>query len=107
MPKQGAQTLGEVMGAKGAEAAKRGLTLADLPKLLGESMPRIQYNPLGRLHLMNALKQRFGANYRNIPGIQGIISEFDREAKTELEHYMIRKRLGKTKAEGGSHGPSK
>lgn len=94
MAKGGAQTLGEVMGAKGAEAAKRGLSLQDLPKLLGESMPKIQFNPLGRVHLLNALKQRFGVNYRNIPGVQNIIQEFDHESKIELEHHIIKKRLG-------------
>lgn len=55
----------------------------DLPKLLGEKMPELPRNRLGRYRLMNALKLRFGIGYKNIPGIKDIIADFDQQVETE------------------------
>lgn len=69
-------TLAEVMGK---ELSPKGLE--DLPKILGERMPEIEYSELGRMRLLKALRVRFGDGFRNLPGIKGIINEFDKELK--------------------------
>lgn len=71
-------TLGELLGKK-----TTGLTLKDLPELLGEKMPELPYNRIGKYRLSNALRLRFGPGYRNIPGIKSIIEEFDLNVSTE------------------------
>jgi hypothetical protein len=88
-------TLGEVLGKKGEQAHGRGLELHDLPALLGEGMPKLEYHALGRVRLMRALRTRFGENYKNVPGIAAVIQKFDHEAKIELEHHKIKMRLGR------------
>ncbi len=95
MSKKANATLGEVMGRKGASAHERGLELKDLPDLLGEGMPRLEFHALGRLRLMKALRARFGENYRNVPGIQSVIKKFDDEVKIEAQHHLIRMKLGR------------
>lgn len=94
---KGKVTLGELMGKHADSAKDSGVELHDLPNLLGEGMPKLEFHALGRVRLMQALKRRFGAGYRNIPGISGVMDKFDREAKIELEHHMIKKHLGKKK----------
>lgn len=74
-------TLNELMGAKGKTASERKLGLSDLGDLLGEAMPKLQFNPVGRLRLTTALRKRFGDDYRNLPGIDDIMKEFDDEAR--------------------------
>lgn len=69
-------SLAEIMGSKGADAAE-GLSLKHLPDLLGDAMPEMPLNAIGRHRLITALKGRFGHNYRNIPGVRNIVSEFD------------------------------
>lgn len=73
-------SIGELMGKRGSDAKARKLTLDDLPELLGDKLPVIKYNPVGRLRLMSALRIRFGDGYRHIPGVDDIIKEFDAEA---------------------------
>lgn len=70
-------SLGELMG-KGFEHRDK-LTLEDLPKLLGEKMPHIPYDRVGRVRLVNALHQRFGPGFKSVPGIADILKEFDKE----------------------------
>lgn len=86
-------SLNELMG-KGGEAAKsRELSLNDLPELLGDAMPVIDKTPVGRLRLVSALRNRFGDQWRNIPGVSSIMKEFDEEAKFRVkieEMKMIR-----------------
>ena len=72
--------LGELLG-ESAEKSK--LSMKDLPELLGEKMPEMPMNRVGHYRLMQALKQRFGAGYRNIPMIQGILKEFEDNMNTE------------------------
>ncbi len=95
MSKKANVTLGEIMGRKGETAAGRGVELHDLPDLLGERMPKLEYHALGRIRLMRALKERFGENYRNVPGIQHVIQKFDNEAKIEMQHHLLKMKLGR------------
>lgn len=94
MGKKANLTLGEVMGRKGAEHSG-GVELKDLPDLLGEGMPKLEFHALGRVRLMRALRQRFGEGFRNVPGIQSLISKYDQETKTEMQHHLLRKKFGR------------
>lgn len=78
-------SLGELMGKDvgGGQIP----TMKDLPKLLGEKMPHITFDRIGRMRLVNALAQRFGPSYRNLPHINNILKEFDNEVKY---HNVIR-----------------
>lgn len=93
MAKHGNITLNELMGQKGDHVKDHGLDFEDLKLLLGERMPHLQFDPLGRHRLIHALRDRFGANYKNMPEIQGILSKFDEHAKREVEFHRIKKRL--------------
>lgn len=76
-------TLAEIMGKGGAEK-NRSLGLSDLPELLGEGMPDLQMTRVGRVRLIRALKQRFGDGFRSVPGVSGILKEFDKEKDFNL-----------------------
>lgn len=96
---KGRHSLGEIMGKKGAEmAGSKKLSFDDLGDLLGEGMPTINYDRVGRYRLMNALKGRFGVNYRNIPGIMDIVKDFD--DRVDFEDKV--RRMGQIKYEGKS-----
>lgn len=69
-------SLNEIMGSK-AGSAGGNLSLNDLPSILGESMPELPKNNVGRFRLVRALQQRFGKNFRSLPGVSNIIKEFD------------------------------
>ena len=71
-------TLAELLGKDVGQ-----MSMSDLPKLLGEKMPEIPHNRIGRFRLNQALKLRFGPGYKNIPGIKNILSEFDKHVETE------------------------
>lgn len=70
-------TLGEIMGGKAEEIKSKGLSLNDLPEILGEAMPDLPKNSVGRFRLVRALRNRFGANYRSLPGVSNVLKEFD------------------------------
>lgn len=72
--------LGELLGSA---ANKSDLGLKDLPELLGEQMPDLPKNRIGKFRLINALSQRFGPGFRNLPMVSKIIDEFDEEVKLE------------------------
>lgn len=74
-PKGGKATMGELMG--GAQ----GMSLKDLPDILGEKMTELPKNKIGRYRLVRSLRNRFGNEYRNIPGIKDLIGEFDEEIR--------------------------
>ncbi len=95
MSKKANLTLGEVLGKQGEQSHAQGLELRHLPDLLGEGMPKLEFHALGRVRLMRALRQRFGENFKNVPGIQGLIQKYDKETKIEAEHHLIRQRLGR------------
>lgn len=75
--------MGELMGKAGG---KSNLSLKDLPEILGEKMPELPKNRLGKMRLLNALQVRFGPGYNNIPMVSGILKEFDQEV--ELENVL-------------------
>jgi len=72
--------LGELLGSS---AEKQDLSLEDLPELLGEKMPDMPLNRVGKYRLVNALKQRFGPGFRNVPMVSKIISEFEQKMNDE------------------------
>jgi hypothetical protein len=73
-------TLNEIMGS---EAEAKSYSMKDLPELLGEQMPELPHNRVGRYRLLNALKIRFGNGYKNLPGVKNILNEFDKNAEFE------------------------
>lgn len=83
-------TLGELLG-EGFEGRTQ-LALNDLPKLLGEKMPEIKFDRVGRLRLLNSLRMRFGDGYRNVPGIKDLLGEFDKEIKVNSIVKLNRRR---------------
>lgn len=89
-------SLNELMG-KAAGSGSKKLTLDDLGELLGERMPKLQFSPVGRLRLTTALRNRFGDNYRNLPGIDEIMKEFDDHANfnVKLQEMKMIKGSGK------------
>jgi len=79
-PAEKPASLGELLG-KSAE--KKDLNLEDLPEILGEKMPELPKNRIGKFRLINALQMRFGNGYRNIPMVSKIIKQFDDEINFE------------------------
>jgi hypothetical protein len=77
----GKVSLNEVMGKAGDKS--EGLSMSDLKDLLGEKMPELPKNRVGRFRIVNALKQRFGAGFRSIPGVSNIMKEFDGDMEFE------------------------
>lgn len=73
-------TLGELLGKSGSKAS---LSLKDLPDILGEKMPELPRDRIGKFRLIQSLQLRFGDGFRNLPHIKGIIEEFDKEVETE------------------------
>lgn len=74
-------SLGELMGS--ASSTQSNLGLKDLPTILGEKMPDLPKNRIGKFRLVNALQQRFGPGFRNIPHVNNIIKEFDQHVSDE------------------------
>lgn len=79
----GRLSLAEIMGKKGEDSDKEFGT-DDLQDLLGDGMIKMSFNPLGRVRLLRALKQRFGDGFRNVPGVSGILKDFDGRANMDL-----------------------
>lgn len=75
-------SMAELMGKAGHKDPKR-MGLSDIKEILGEKMPEIAFDRVGRLRLITALSQRFGLNFRQMPGVNNIIKEFDEELKTQ------------------------
>lgn len=70
-------SLAELMGSKAAGSG--GLSLKQLPEVLGDAMPELPRNAVGRYRLIRALQQRFGDNFRALPGVSSVVKEFDDE----------------------------
>lgn len=80
------------MGTSGAQAGSSGrLTLKQLPEILGEGMPDLPRNGIGRHRLIRAMKQRFGANWRTLPGVSELINDFDGVLELERKVAQIKK----------------
>ena len=89
-------SLSEVMGKKASELASGGLKMSDLPELLGDGMPDLDMSNVGRIRLVRALKQRFGSNFRSLPGLKDIVREFDDRAKLAVTAEKIKSvKMGK------------
>lgn len=82
-------SLAEVMGKAGAERQGK-LTLDHLPELLGEAMPDLPRNAVGRYRLIRSLKARLGPNYRALPGVSDIVREFDSAVDVERRIAQVR-----------------
>lgn len=89
------ESLNELMGRSGAAVHKRKLNLNDLHDLLGERMPKLEFNPIGRLRLTNALRNRFGNEYHNLPGIGDIMKEFDHESAFSVKLQEMKQIRGR------------
>jgi len=85
--------MSEVMGKTGATQK---ITLANLPEILGEKMPRLPLNRVGKVRLIQALKNRYGGSYRNLPGVSELLHEFE----TETEHDDMLAKMRKIKIKG-------
>lgn len=81
MSRKGKASLAELMGSKAASSG--GLSLSQLPDILGDAMPELPRNAVGRFRLIQALQQRFGDNFRALPGVKNIVKEFDDEVAYE------------------------
>ena len=96
MSRAGKITLNEIMG-KAAASGQKSLSLDDLGELLGERMPKLEYTPVGRFRLTSALRNRFGDNYRNLPGISDIMKEFDDQARFNVKIQEMKQIMRKVK----------
>ena len=82
-------SMNEVMGKGGVKK----MTLESLPEILGEKMPRLPLNRVGKVRLIQALRNRYGASYRNLPGVSDVLKEFE----TATEHDDTLAKLRKIK----------
>jgi hypothetical protein len=84
----GRASLSELIGKAGGKSGK--LSLEQLPEILGDAMPELPKNAIGKHRLVTALRNRFGHDFRNLPGVSGLISEFDESIALEHRHAQIR-----------------
>ncbi len=79
-------SLAELMGATASELGGSGrLTLKQLPAILGDAAPDLPKNAVGRFRLLRSLQQRFGPNWRSLPGVNDLVKEFDDVVATEVK----------------------
>lgn len=74
------------MGSSGAQ----GMQLSKLHEVLGEKTPELPRNPVGRHRLVTALAQRFGPNFRSLPGVTDLMKQFDGEIEFERKLARIK-----------------
>ena len=82
-------SLAEMMG-KSAAAHGPGLRLSHLQEILGDAMPELPKNPIGRHRLITALSNRFGPGFRSLPGVSGLVTQFDDEIAFERKLAQMR-----------------
>lgn len=70
-------SINELMGSSGEQ--RKSYKLSDLGEILGEKMPEIPMDRVGKIRLVTALHQRFGPDFMNLPGIKGLVDDFDKE----------------------------
>lgn len=87
---KGKLSLAELMGKSGAMQAAQGFDLSRLHEVLGEATPELPRNPVGRHRLVRALDQRFGPNWRSLPGTKDIMAQFDSEVEFENTAARLR-----------------
>ena len=81
-------SLAEIMGTN-ANQHSGGLTMKNLPNVLGEAMPELPRNAVGRHRLIRSLQQRFGRNFRSLPGVADLMKEFDGHVDLEKRIAQI------------------
>jgi hypothetical protein len=86
------------MGSKAAGSNGK-LSLSQLPEILGDGMPELPRTAVGRHRLIRALQQRFGNNYRSLPGVKDLVAEFDADIDLEIKIQRIGAIKAKRKAE--------
>lgn len=59
------------------------MQLSRLHEVLGEKTPELPRNPVGRHRLVTALSNRFGPNFRSLPGVSDLMKQFDGEVEFE------------------------
>lgn len=79
--------------------SQQGLSLSNLHEILGNAMPELPRDQVGRHRLVRALNQRFGPNFRSLPGIKNLISEFDGEINFEARLQQLKQIKYKPKKE--------
>lgn len=67
------------MGTHGAS----GMALDRIHEVLGHATPALPRNAIGRHRLVTALQQRFGPNFRSLPGVTSLMKQFDDEVGVE------------------------
>lgn len=83
-------SLSEIMGKAGANLKGKKLSMDHLHDLLGEALPEIPVNAVGRHRLVSALRNRFGVGWRNLPGVQDIVKDFDSKLEFETRLHKIK-----------------
>ena len=91
-------SLAELMGSKAASGGGK-LSLSKLPEILGDAMPELPRTAVGRHRLIRALQQRFGANFRTLPGVSDLVKEFDGDVALErkiaqMQSIKLRRKNG-------------
>jgi hypothetical protein len=87
----GKRSLAELMGSSAAgHAGTGGLRLSHLPEILGDAMPSLPKDPIGRHRLIMALHQRFGPGFRSLPGVSGLVDQFDQEIEFERKVAQLK-----------------
>lgn len=81
-------SLAELMGS---QASNGRLELSKLPEILGDAMPELPRNNVGRHRLIRSLQQRFGNNWRSLPGVKDLVKEFDGEVALERRIAEIKR----------------
>ena len=79
-------SMNEIMGKNSGPK----ISLKNLHEVLGEKMPRLPKNRVGRMRLVQALKNRFGSGFRNLPGVQEVMSDFDDNIKDQTTLNKMR-----------------
>jgi len=59
--------------------AKSSMDTAPIKKVLGDAMPALTPDPLGRYRLMSALSKKFGPTFRSHPDATSAIHHFEKE----------------------------
>jgi hypothetical protein len=55
--------------------------LSRFSEVLGDDLPMIQLSKIGRFRLMQLLRRKFGANFRNVGQAQLILKAFDAKVR--------------------------
>lgn len=87
---KGKLSLAELMGSAGAGQAVQGLQLSKLHEILGDATPDLPRNAVGRHRLVRALNQRFGKNFRSLPGVSDLVGQFDNEIDFERRVQQLK-----------------